>query len=293
MAGVRSPWHALRPVFLAGAATFAWLTFSSSPASADLLPEPAPVVNEILVAAPPADPSNSVEEAVLGTDPAAPVAVGPDDALAAVQQVAAPPVAGLVETTEPVVEPVVESVEPVLEPMAPILDPVLTPVVEPVTELVSALEPVAGLATAAPVQAVVGLLPDVATEPATTATASPAADGATLAAPKPISAVPAQALEAAGPASFGAPAFVTSSWLGASASMEAAEAGPVQWPSPSAPMPSTPGSGGAASGGPSPGSAAWLSPVPFVFAFLGAASAPEFLLHAPEPVSFDPGSSPD
>jgi hypothetical protein len=277
MAGARSPWHALRPVFLAGAATFAWLTFSSSPASADLLPEPTPVVNEILVAAPPADRSNSVEEAVRGTDPAAPVA------------------AGLVETTEPVIEPVLESVEPVQEPVAPILDPVLTPVVQPVTELVSALEPVAGLATAAPVQAVVGLLPDVATEPATTAPvpASPAAGGTPLAGPEPISAVPAQALKAAGPAPFTAPASVTGNWLGASASMEAAEAGPVQWPSPPAPMPSTPGSGGAASGGPSPGSAAWLSPVPFVFSFLGGASAPEFLLHAPEPVSFDPGSSPD
>lgn len=282
MAQVRSPWHALRPVFLAGAAAFTWLTFSSSPASAELLPEPTPVVNEISVDAPSTDLLAPVPDVAPGTG-SSPVI---DNAVNAVDQVAAPPVTGLVEATEPVIEPVLESVEPVLEPM-------LTPMVEPVAELVAALEPVVTLAPAAPVQAVAGIVPDVATEPSATA---PAVGGTPAAGPAPARTAPQQSLDAAGPAPS-VPLAVTGPagplWAGPSASVESAEKAPVPSSSPPAPVPAAPGSGGAASGGPSPGSAAWLSPLPLVFPFLGAASAPDFLLHAPEPVAFDPGSSPD
>nr|WP_306632017.1 hypothetical protein [Arthrobacter ulcerisalmonis] len=60
-------------------------------------------------------------------------------------------------------------------------------------------------------------------------------------------------------------------------------------------VPAAPGSGtgsGGASGSPS-GAAAWLSPFDFGFERPGAVHAGETSEHAPAPVSFDPGSSPD
>lgn len=286
MAGVRSPWHALRPVFLAGTATFAWLTFSSSPASADLLPQPTPVVNEISVNAPSTDLLDPVAGVAPGNGPATPVTAIADDA---VDPVAAPPGNRLVEATEPVIAPVVESAEPALAPV----EPVLASLVEPVMELATALEPVVALAPQAPVQAVIGLLPDSDTAPAATV---PAVGGTPAAGPVPTPAAPRPSLDAAGPASFAARAVAVAAnplLAASSASVESAENAPVPPSSPPPPVPMAPGSGGAASGGPSPGSAAWLSPLPLVLHLLGAASAPDFVLHAPEPVSFDPGSSPD
>lgn len=295
MARVRSPWHALRPVFLAGAATFAWLTFSSSPASADLLPEPAPAGHEVLVDAPAPDLLAPVVAAVPGTaatDPVAPITAGVDDAVEAVHQVAEPPVSDFIQ---PVIQPVLEPVTPVLEQVEPVLEPVLAPVVEPVTELVPALEPVLELAPPAPVQAIVGLLSSPAVETAAAAPAVSAGTGVDDSAPaqQALASSAPRVLAAAVPADSGAPTPAAATLLAGPAAAESTDTAPVPPSSPPAPVPAAPGPGGAASGGPSPGSAAWLSPAPFLFPYLGASSAPEFLLHAPEPVSFDPGSSPD
>ncbi|MFJ6028400.1 hypothetical protein ACIQCN_13140 [Pseudarthrobacter sp. NPDC092424] len=290
MARVRSPWHALRPVFLAGAATFAWLTFSSSPASADLLPEPTPAVNEILIDSPTTDMLAPVVDAVPGTEPAAPVTAVVEDTVGVVEQVVVPPAAGIVAATEPLIDPVLESAEPVLVPVQPILDPVLAPVVAPVTELVPALEPLVELAPEGPALAIAGLLPDGANEPAAT---GPALNPGPAREPAPASTEPRQALAAGPPLSAPLTAVAVPLWAGPTAYAESPEPAPVPPSSPPAPVPVAPGSGGPGSGGPSPGPAAWLSPVAFVLPFLGAASAPEFVLRAPEPVSFDPGSSPD
>ena len=198
MAGVRSPWHALRPVFLAGAATFAWLTFSSSPASADLLPEPAPAVSGVTADVPATDLLAPVVDTVPGTaatDPVAPITGGVGDAVEAVHQVAEPPVSGFIE---PVIDPVVEYVEPVLEPAEPLLDPVLAPVAQPVANLSPVLEPVLRLAPPAPVQAVVGLLSSQAAETAAAApavSASTAGDGSAPVQQAPAGSAPQVALQ--------------------------------------------------------------------------------------------------
>jgi len=180
-------------------------------------------------------------------------------------------------------------VETVVPPVAEAV-PVLEPVLEPVTNLVTGSTPVPEL---------------------------PAEEDATPALPEPAPAEPeSESLEVAGEAAvsdsslevpldqassaiYAAGALaVTSNFpsaAGGAASIDSGHAAPAD-PSPyPALAPAVPGSGAGSGGltGSGSGPAAWLSTFDFGFPFPGLVVAGEAPEHAPAPVSFDPGSSPD
>ena len=158
MAGAHSPWRALRPVLLAGAATLTWLTLSSSAASADTLPDATSllggttasvaavtdVVRAVPAAAAPAPAPADVPAGLL--QPVAGSLAGPVDAAAAsvpvVNQVVP---AGVIEAVSAPVAEVVDSavadaVSAVVPPVAETL-PVLEPILLPVSELITDAAP--------------------------------------------------------------------------------------------------------------------------------------------------------
>jgi hypothetical protein len=302
---------------LAGAAAFTWLTFSSTAASADTLPDTSPLVGSVTSSV------QSVTEQVVPAAPAPPKAPAAPPSVGLVQpvvnQVSA--VADDLVTSVPVVNQVVpaDTVSGVTAPVARIADGTATAVVEtilpPVAETLPVLEPllqpVADVVTcSAPLPVDVPELPRITDPevPGSVLPAVPVEDGsadATAAgdagtgpatviphAPEPA---PSGTLEttpaAAGPAALASvfPAAVHD--LPSPGSDQPHTADPA-FP---AQAPAAPGSGTGSSGpsGSSPGSAAWLTAFNLNHAITGDVLAGGASVNAPAPVSFDPGSSPD
>ena len=330
MAHMSSPWRALRPVLLAGAAAVTWLTLSSTAASADTGPDSPSLLGGVTssISSLTSDLADVVSPAPAGS-PARP-ASGPAATSGMLQPVVTQ-VSGLADnliSSVPVVDqvvpagtvssvsaPVVEvadsvaagAVQVVLDPAAGAV-PALEPVLQPVSDLLtgSAQLPLPGLPVEVqqPVQTVT---PDV-----------PAAEAPASAEPRPALAEAAEAVVATASEPAPADALAAGPLAAGNAVEESQRAdgltgtSVLQWdvsslsdpaadqplpvdPVPPAQAPAVPGSGagsGTSSGGPT-GAAAWLSPYNFDFERPVAVLAGDSLQHAPAPVSFDPGSSPD
>ena len=311
----RSPWRALRPVLLAGAAAFTWLTFSATSASADLLPDTSSLLGGVTSS------TQSVTENLVPVVPAPPV-----------QDPAAPPAAGLLQpvagqvstvadnlvASVPVVNQVVPAgtVTAISGPVAQIADgttsavveTVVPPVVEALPVLEPVVQPVADVVTGTvPLPVPVPELPEVAAaeEPAVDVLQGVSADfgsGTAVTDAAPAGDLPADAALASSAAGTSGTEAITlagtstvppagqtlSAITGDQPDTTAASPHPAQ-------VPAAPGSGsgGGASSGGSAGSAAWLNTFNFNLPDAGAVLAGEASEHAPAPVSFDPGSSPD
>ena len=316
MANAVSPWRALRPVLLAGAATLTWLTFSSPAASADALSDTTSLLGGVTSSV------SSVTDKLTGPAPTTP-APAPSSAAAPPAGLLEPvvgQVSGLADNIVSVV-PVVNQVVPagtvtaVAAPIAQVADgatagvvevlvppvtetlPVLEPVLQPVSDLVTGTEPLPVELPELPLEAAYEDGP-----PAAAAVVPAEASGAVQQAPaENLAAVESSIINAPDSATSpqGAVALAgTSSPHSAaiSASDSSDEQPGTADPSPApAQAPAAPGSGtgsGAAPAG-SPGSAAFLSPFNFDLPLSGAVCAGETPENAPAPVSFDPGSSPD
>ena len=230
MAHVRSPWRALRPVILAGAAAVSWLTLSSTAASADTLSDPSSLLGGVTSSV------TSSVSSVTGklTDPV------PDATPPVTAPVPAPaPSAGLLQpvtgqvssvadnllASVPVVNQVVPAgtVSAVSTPVAAVADEttsglvevIVPPVAEAVPVLEPVLEPVSELLTGdAPLEVQLPVLTDVAEEPlpapdsdaaavdAAAGFGSSAADETTFQAPIEFGAMATSAAEAPAAALF-------------------------------------------------------------------------------------------
>lgn len=331
MARGRSPWRALRPVLLAGAATLTWLTFSSPAASADTLSDTASLLGGV----------TSTVSSVTGQPPAAvppPAQPQPTGALRPIVG----SVSGFVDSTVASV-PVVKHVVPagtasaVAVPLAGVADgasagvvhvvappvaealPVLEPVVEPVTDLVTGTQP---LPVPVPLPDQVtdtAPLPDAAKDtvnPGTAVDSAPGRPGTVGAGPAGNPAATAAVVDAddtvghetaAAQGSDKAPAppgalggtSTSGTWAALTGDFSSiGDLGSVEPRNVPAPAPGGPSSGtgsGTSSSGSSGSSsaAAWLQAFSLFFPFAGAVHAGDTVSHAPLPVSFDPGSSPD
>lgn len=296
MATVRSPWRALRPLLLAGAVTATWLTLSASAATADSSRDSGSLlggltssvssqtasstgaVSPIVDAASPATSPTGLLQPIVGR-----VAGTADQLIAAVPVVKtvvpagtvtalAVPVAAVVDTAA---DDLVGTIAPPLTDAVPVLAPVLRPVVDLVDTTVPsspvtlpALLPLEEIAVAGDLSTVTDA--DAIGQSAQTAVPLRATTGTTF----------AQAMTSTG-------------------SLTAAQGSP--WPGDAttppapAPAPAGPASGagsGASPSGPS-GSAAWLEDFDFNLPHKGSFPISGSSEHAPSPVSFDPGSSPD
>lgn len=306
MGEARSPWRALRPVLLAGAAAVSWLTLSSTAASADTLPDTSSLVGGVTSSV------SSVTDKLAGPAPAVDAPAPAESEPSGLLQPVATPVATLTDalvSSVPVVSHVVPvgTVSAVAAPIAGVADGATAAVVEvvvaPVTDtlpvLAPALEPVGDLVTGtAPLPELAGTanteqLPEV---PAYV----PVANGAKAAAgPSPGFTAASSPTTEAPSASAGVPALASTSELTrtdmaatdlAAGQPGTADTSPV--PAQSLAVPGS-GSGSGTSSSGSSGSAAWLSPYDFILPFTVPVLAGEALEHAPSPVSYDPGSSPD
>ncbi|TLM80631.1 hypothetical protein FDW83_18760 [Pseudarthrobacter sp. NamE2] len=316
----RSPWRTLRPVLLAGAATLTWLTFSSTAASADTLSDTSSLLggvtssvsslsDKVLSAAPvvpaPAQTSGLLQP-VVGS-----VADLADDIAASVPVISRVVPAGTVSTvTAPIAQladgatsAVVDTVVPPVTETVPVLEPVLDPITDLVTGKaplpVPALPGQAGDEGGLP--AGPGSVPAESTKPGagSTADTGDAVQGSAPVAIAEASSLEASAAEALAPrtgasAPAAGPTFPWSVSVALSVtggSPGAVDPAPSPGPVPAAPGISGTGSGASSAGG--SGSAAWLNPFDFHFPLAGSSRAGEFPEHAPAPVSYDPGSSPD
>ncbi|WP_255767777.1 hypothetical protein [Pseudarthrobacter sulfonivorans] len=304
MAKVRSPWHLLRPLFLAGAVTAAWLTLSASAASADSPNESGSLLGGV---------SSSVSSlAAPLTDVAIPRVEATVPAPAASSAGMLRPVTGNLShiadelmAAVPVVNTVVPSgtVSAVTVPVAAIADavgaglvdaavpplveavPVLQPVVQPVTDLITGETPLPEVLPGVLVPSddlSESLGPETAVlqpavEVAAPTSGNPPADAPTSAAGIPYA--------SAHPAASAAPAY-----------QAASEPELTEDPAP-APVPAPAAPGSAAGGGASPagssGAAAWLDDFDLDLPLSGTYPVSGASEHSPSPVSFDPGSSPD
>ncbi|MFM9272660.1 hypothetical protein [Pseudarthrobacter sp. NKDBFgelt] len=318
MAGSRSPWRALRPVFLAGAATLTWLTFSASAASADTLQDATSLLGGVTGSV-----SSVAEELPLSVaslaDPAPAASAPAPDSSTGLLQPLAGEVSGLADqivssvpfvnnvipagTVSVVAVPVAESVdmavteavEAVIQPVTEIL-PVLEPALQPVEDLVSAgpglpEPPVAVPDDMAPSAAVPGAIQalaptSVAVATAPAASAEPASTG--------IFEVPGTGTPAAGPVDV-ATTYVALQTAVLVPNVSEGQPGAADPSTAPAQAPPAPGSatGSSTTSAASSGAAAWLSPFDLNLPTTGGVLAGEFSEHAPAPVSFDPGSSPD
>ncbi|MFF1883730.1 hypothetical protein ACFVVC_19905 [Pseudarthrobacter sp. NPDC058196] len=319
MARKGSPWCALRPALLGGAAAIMWLTLSSTAASADAGPDSPSLTGSATstVLSLPHSLTDSVSTPSAGSPAGGAVAPGPaqsvasrisglaDNAIAVVPALeqAVPP--GTVSSISAPCVDVADAVTAVALPVvvAPAAEavPVLEPVLQPVSDLLTGATPVS--LPALPIGALPAGLPAVGS-------ADPAVDQQSPAE------APAAALEESpdpGPASGALPSEfgVGDDLLLQSAGnaaptdisgMEPASADPASGQSvPGDPahvpgqVPGVPASGTGSSGssaGPS-GAAAWLSVFDIGLERPGALLASEPSGHIPAPASFDPGSSPD
>ncbi|MDT0169661.1 hypothetical protein [Pseudarthrobacter sp. BRE9] len=320
MARLSSPWRAMRPALLAGAAAITWLTLSSTAASADSGPDSSSLLGSVTSSV------SSLSNTVAPAPPASPAgaAAGPGLVQPVVTQVSG--LADNIISAVPVVDQVVPSgtISVVAAPLAAVADgvtagvaqvvaapaaeavPVLEPVLQPVADLLTGTVPLPLPLPASPVDGVpadlpAGVIPD-------SAAAQPAAVEVLPDAPKMA---PEQDLATgsspAGPLAgsnsesetAGAVFLADTSGPRTAVSVPADPAYDQPLPVDPSPLPvqapAAPASGagsGGSSGGPS-GAAAWLSPFGFGFERPGAVLAGEASEHAPAPVSFDPGSSPD
>ncbi|WP_457966220.1 hypothetical protein M1E17_06335 [Arthrobacter sp. D1-29] len=321
MAKALSPWRVLRPVLLAGAATLTWLTFSTSAATADTATDPGSLLGGLTssVSSLSAPLTGTVSPAPAAAVPApahaaAPASVSPglvksglgSVAGAADQLVAAAPVVnslaptGTVSTVSAPVAAVadeaaaglVNAVAPPLSEAVPVLEPVLQPVadvvsgVNPLPVSLPALEvPAIGSLAGAEVPAGELVVGDAsAANPASIAvegTDDVNAGGAALA--WPVSSQPLAGMSA-----------VSASLAGVQSSQAdvpgSGDPSPLSALAPAGPS-SGVGSGSSASG--ASGSAAWVDAFGLYLPLGGAYPISGFSEHAPSPVSFDPGSSPD
>jgi hypothetical protein len=309
-----SPWRALRPVLLAGAAALSWLTFSSTQASADTLTDTSSLLGGVTGSI------ASVTEKVVPAVPAAPAPPPAADAAAGLLQPVVGHLSGAADavvSSVPVVNQVVPSgtVSTVASPVTRVLDDATTAVVEtvvpPVADAVPVLEPVlqpvSDLMTgSAPLPVQVPELPAAASEVellSVTAAESidvpdgtnQVVDGAPLEA-NPIGFAAEQASAGAN-SSQGLPALTAGLPVAVSAAPSMSGGQPADSDPSSGPalVPASPGSGTGSAGstGSSTGSAAWLSIFGFLPPCAGSERSGEAAENAPAPVSFDPGSSPD
>lgn len=334
MAGARSPWRALRPVLLAGAATLTWLTFSSPAASADVLQDTSSLLGDatnavsfvtgqlsspVLPSAPSQPPgalrpvvasvSGLIDSAVTAVPVvkhvvppgtvsavAVPVAGFADGATGELVHVVAPPVAKVLPVLEPVLQPVTDLVTGTKPLPAPLPDKVTgtAPLPGQVTDVTPLPGP--GQGTANPGTTIDPSSPQAGHQNG--AAATPDEETSADAYGDPRAAAQSSEKALSGPEAsqeertFGqwATASAVSPTGGPSNSLR-----PVHIPGP---VPGGPasgaGSGTSASGGSgSFGSLAWLHAYSLLFPLSGATNAGDAVCHAPSPVSFDPGSSPD
>lgn len=305
MAKARLPWHVFRPVLLAGAATLTWLALSTSAATADsstdsllggvtssvsslsapLTGPVGPASSAAILA--PEPPSSGLLQSVVGGIPGtadqliggAPVInqVVPAGAVSGVSSPAVAVVndtaAGLVETVS---TPLVEAV--------PVLEPVLLPVAELVNDIVPLPVSIPDLESAN-FQPVAALPADLAV-----------AEGTANQDSEFVGAAIGPAAGAVGPQqdSAGMPFAASQASTGADSpgTGTPVTADPRPAPAPAPPGPSS-GSGGSISSAGSGGSAAWLTFLDFYLPPAGSVPLSGPSMHAPSPVSFDPGSSPD
>lgn len=307
----RSPWHALRPVLLAGAAAFTWLTFSATSASADLLPDTSSLLGGVTSS------TQSVTENLVPVVPAPPVQAPAAGLLQPVAEQVSTVADNLVSSV-PVVNQVVPAgtVTGISEPVAQIADGATSAVVETVVPPVVAtlpvlepvVQPVADVVTgAAPLPVPVLELPEVASaeELAPDVLQAVPADSRSEAAVTDAAPAGDLSLDAA-PTLFAAatPGTDTTTLAGAFAvppggqalpamsgdQPETTDGSPQLVQVPAAP---SSGSGSGASSAGSGGSTAWLNTFNVNIPDAGPVRAGEASEHAPAPVSFDPGSSPD
>lgn len=287
MAKALWPWRVLRLVLLAGAATLTWMTLSTSAATADASTDSGSLLGT---------ETASVSSLSSGTAPA-PVAptpglrhptVGSDQSVAALPAVNHVEPAGTVSTiSTPLVATVENAAAGLMNTVAPPLADALESVLRPVADLVNSPRP--------PVSSLE--LPAVAID--ASADAVSGNRGTTGSLPAVALADEGGSFLTAVGGTFGwtaAPQLASTGTPLAIAGLQSASPDipwtDDPWPAPAPAGPSTgPGSGSVQSG--SAGFAAWLDtvnlhvPRPGVFPVSGS---PE---HAPSPVSFDPGSSPD
>ncbi|MDP9888411.1 hypothetical protein [Pseudarthrobacter enclensis] len=321
MARKSSPWRALRPALLAGAAAITWLTLSSAAASADTgqdsPPLPGGVTNSVSSLT--QDLSGAVSPAPAGFP--AGTAAGPG-----VLQPVAAPVSGLADNliaSVPALNLVVPagSVSSVSAPLAGAVDdvsagvaqgvvapaveavPVLDPVLQPVSDLLTGSAPLPVAVPDAPIEVVPTQLPVAANLDSADAgpSAPEAAADIAMAAAEPDEA--AAVLTAAAPAGSNA-GHERSDPVASGDVLHfniAAASAPVEPPLTGGPVPlpgqapAAPGSGTGSSGssGSPSGAAAWLSPFDLGLDRPGVIPVGDSSQHLPAPVSFDPGSSPD
>lgn len=315
----RAP-RSLRPLLLGGAAAVAWLALSSTAASADSGSRSDPIlggltstVSSVTSAAgnalsavsaplpvpPPASGSNGLLQPVVGS------LTGPVDNLAATV-----PVVNQVlpdHTVSNVISPVSSAVDDAAGNLA---EAVIPPASETIPALEPVLDPIADVISGGEVtlpEPVAGIVTELVGEP--TASVPNLLDSGE--APVEASALPGSADSDPAAGSSNATAVSATGFVGAlwqpsvslgdtssEAGISAVETGPYggnEGPPGPAAIPAVPGSGSSSgqSSGASSGGAACLTDVFLYLPQPGNTPASGSLQHAPAPVSFDPGSSPD
>ena len=318
-----SPWRALRPVLLAGAAAVSWLTLSSTAASADTAPDSSSLLGGVTTsvssltrdlagaagASPAGSPGVSTESPGLMQPVVSQVSGLADNLISAVPVVDQLVPAGTVTSVSAPLVDVADGVtagvvQIVIDPAAEAV-PVLEPVLEPVSDVLTGSAPLPVAVPGQPLEEGLAELP--AAETAVPAAVQPATAEATGTGLQTAT-EPEQPASLAGTtvadsrASLDAP---PTAYLAGTSVLPADPSGftdPVAGqpiPTDPAPLPAqapaAPGSGTGSSGSSSGpfGAAAWLNPFGFDFERSGAVLAADVTEHAPAPVSFDPGSSPD
>ncbi len=307
--GASSLWRTLRPTLLAGAAALTWLTVSSTAASADTLPEPSSLLGSVTSSV------ASVGEALPTLSPGVESGRMPASVPTGLLQPAAAPLAGAVDsliTSVPVVNHVVpaNTVSAVTAPVTAVADnvavgaigavvsplteavPVLEPVVQPITDLVGGIPPLPGDLPEPP------QLP-AAPNAEPTAESTGISDG--TAAPESIPAsagsVTAEDPELAAAPATSEPAYFASYPTSgvnpiAVVGEQTVPSGGSPYPA-HAPAPPVSGGGSSTASGTGSGPAAWLDAFSLQLPLAGNSLVGEYSKHAPSPVFFDPGSSPD
>ncbi|MFF2345216.1 hypothetical protein [Pseudarthrobacter sp. NPDC058119] len=320
MARNSSPWHALRPVLLAGAAAVTWLTLSSTAATADTSTESSSLLNGVTSSV------SSLTQDLPATVAQVPAgSAGGHAAEPGLLQPAVAPVAGLADNliaAVPVVDQVVPAgtVSGVSDPVVQIADnvaagvardltapaaealPVLEPVLQPVSDLLTGAVPLA-LPSLDDVQVDVPgtVVPAPAQEQPPAVEEAPDAIGTAAESGEAVDELSAAAAGIYGPglessdARVLAGAAVTKALvfeaMGSQAEQPlAVDPLPVPAQAPAAPAS---GAGSSGSSGGTSAAAAWLNPIHFDLEGAGAVRADPSPGHVPSPVSFDPGSSPD
>ena len=318
MALMSSPWRALRPALLAGAAAVTWLTLSSTAATAGAGPDSSSLLGgitssvsslaETVTGPAQSIPTASASDAAASTGVlqpvAAPVSALADDLIASVPVVSQVIPAGTVSTVSAPIAGAADSLaadvaEVAVAPVAESV-PALEPVLQPVSDLLTGVEP---LPVQLPELPAVVSGPELPTSPADAAAgALPGAAATDSRAVENISEADDSAAEGSLPGSMLQPASQGAARLAATTAGQSAPAGiavedPLSLdPSPlPAQAPAAPGSGTGSGGSPAgpSGAAAWLNSFDYLFRIAGAVLGLESPEHAPAPVSFDPGSSPD